>query len=43
MEIILASGSPRRRELMKLITEDFTAVSVDADETVPEGIPPMLA
>lgn len=43
MKIILASGSPRRRELMKLITEDFTAVSADADETVPEGIPPLLA
>ena len=43
MDIILASASPRRRELMKLITEEFTAVSVDADETVPEGIPPMLA
>ncbi|MBR2283200.1 MAG: septum formation protein Maf [Ruminococcus sp.] len=39
-KIILASGSPRRRELMKLITDDFTAVSVNADETLPEGIPP---
>lgn len=37
MRIILASASPRRRELMKLITDDFTAVSVDADETVPEN------
>lgn len=36
MKIILASASPRRRELMKLITEDFTAVSVDADETLPD-------
>ncbi len=43
MEIILASASPRRRELMKLITDDFTAVSVDADETLPEGIPPLFA
>ncbi len=43
MKIILASASPRRRELMKLITEDFTAVSVDADETVPDGIPPLCA
>ncbi len=38
MNIILASASPRRRELMKLITDDFTAVSVDVDETVPENI-----
>ncbi len=36
MNIILASASPRRRELMKLITDDFIAVSVDADETLPE-------
>lgn len=38
MDMILASASPRRRELMKLITENFTAVSTDADETVPEDI-----
>lgn len=38
MNIILASASPRRRELMNLITDDFTAVSVDADETIPENI-----
>ena len=38
MKILLASASPRRRELMKLITEDFTACATDADETLPEGI-----
>lgn len=38
MNIILASASPRRRELMKLITENFTAVSVDVEEIVPENI-----
>ena len=38
MNIILASASPRRRELMKLITNNFTAVSVDADETIPSNI-----
>lgn len=43
MDIILASASPRRRELMKLITEDFTAVSVDADETIPENTEPLRA
>ena len=39
MKIILASASPRRRELMNLITCDFTAVSTDADETLPDSIP----
>lgn len=29
--IILASKSPRRLELMKYITEDFTVKSADAD------------
>ncbi len=33
--IILASASPRRRELLKLICEDFKSVSPDVDETVP--------
>lgn len=32
MKIVLASTSPRRRELIKKITEDFTAVSADIDE-----------
>ena len=43
MKIILASASPRRRELMKYITEDFEAVSTDCDETLPDGIAPMDA
>lgn len=43
MKIILASASPRRRELMKLITDNFTAVSTDADETLPEGTKPSEA
>lgn len=43
MNIILASASPRRRELMKMITDDFTAVSTDADETLPAGIEPAKA
>ena len=41
MKIILASASPRRRELMRYITEDFEAVSLDCDQTLPEAIPPM--
>lgn len=43
MKIILASASPRRRELMRYITEDFEAVSTDCDETLPEDIDPMAA
>lgn len=43
MNIILASASPRRHELMKLITDDFTAVSADADETIPENTEPLRA
>ncbi|MDE5771135.1 MAG: Maf family nucleotide pyrophosphatase [Ruminococcus sp.] len=43
MKIILASASPRRRELMKLVTEDFTAVSTDVDETLPQNIKPFKA
>ena len=33
MQIILASGSPRRRELMALITPDYTVVTSDVDES----------
>lgn len=33
MRIILASASPRRRELMKNITEDFEVIVSDADES----------
>ena len=40
MKIILASASPRRRELMKLITDDFTAISTDSDESLPDKIKP---
>ena len=41
MKIILASASPRRRELMKYLSEDFEAVALDCDETVPPEILPM--
>lgn len=39
-KILLASASPRRRELLKLIFDDFECISVDADESLPEGIEP---
>ena len=41
--IILASGSPRRQELLKLVTEDFEICPVNADETIPEGMPVEMA
>ena len=40
---VLASGSPRRRELLSLITTDFEIESADVDETLPEGISPQEA
>ncbi|MBP0972433.1 MAG: septum formation protein Maf [Oscillospiraceae bacterium] len=43
MSLILASGSPRRQELLKLVTEDFAVCPVDVDETLPEGMPVEMA
>lgn len=43
VKIILASSSPRRRELLKLITEDFESISTDVDETLPENTDPLKA
>lgn len=40
MEIILASGSPRRKELMELSGLPFTVRVSDADETVDLALPP---
>ena len=36
--IILASASPRRKELLGVITKDFEVIPSDAEETVPVGI-----
>jgi septum formation protein len=38
--MILASASPRRRELVRLLGVDFTATSADIDETPFPGEPP---
>lgn len=38
--IILASKSPRRKELLSLITTDFIIDSADVDETLPKNISP---
>jgi len=38
MKVILASGSPRRKELLKLIYDDFEIVNTDVEETCPDNI-----
>ncbi len=40
MKIILASKSPRRRELLGKIYPEFDIISADADETLPKGMHP---
>lgn len=40
MKILLASASPRRRELLKRAGLKFSVTSADVDETLPEGITP---
>ena len=37
--IILASGSPRRRELLRLITEEYEVLPADVEETIPAELP----
>ena len=39
MKSVLASGSPRRRELLSLITENFAVCPADADESLRDGAP----
>ena len=41
--IILASNSPRRRELLAHITRDFTVQGTDVNESLPAGIAPAAA
>lgn len=43
MKWILASGSPRRRELLKLIHEDFEVEVADAPEVIAPGDAPEVA
>lgn len=40
MKIILASKSPRRKEILSMVTSDFEVRVSDADETIEEGIAP---
>lgn len=38
--LILASGSPRRQELLKLVTADYKIISPDVDESQISGLSP---
>lgn len=40
MSMILASQSPRRRELLSIITDDFTVIPSNVEEIVPDEIDP---
>ena len=42
MGIILASASPRRRELLALITEDFTIIPAKGEEKADDTLEPQL-
>lgn len=42
MELILASGSPRRKELLALVTPEFTVHTSDVDESVISAPAPEL-
>lgn len=37
--MILASASPRRKELLSIIEKDFKIIPADIEEILPEGIP----
>lgn len=43
MNIILASASPRRQELIKRLFERYSVIPADIDETVPDEIGPEFA
>ena len=43
MKLVLASGSPRRRELLSVITTNFEVVVSDAQESIAPGTPPEQA
>ena len=38
MKLVLASKSPRRKEILSMVTPDFTVKVSDADENVEEGV-----
>ena len=43
MNLILASQSPRRRELLSLIQKDFQVCASNAEEVIPDGLKPYEA
>ncbi len=43
MKYILASASPRRQELLKLIIQNFICLPADIEEVLPKGINPLSA
>lgn len=43
LKVVLASGSPRRKELCTLAGLSFEVKVADCDETFPEGTPPVKA
>ncbi len=43
MKLILASASPRRREILKNAGYEFEAIAADADETLPPDVSPEQA
>ncbi len=42
-EVVLASQSPRRRELLRFLFPDFLVRPADIDEAIPTGVDPFLA
>lgn len=42
MPLILASGSPRRREILSMITEDFTVIKPQKDEITDPSLSPAM-
>lgn len=43
IKLILASNSPRRRELLKKIAPEFETFPADTNESLPDGTPPQEA
>jgi len=42
MKLVLASKSPRRKEILSMVTADFEIRVSDADETIEDGISPFI-
>ncbi len=42
LKVILASASPRRKELLKMLVEDFEVIPADIDESISADIMPIM-